>query len=130
MARRRIANRTVESLQSTGKEYVHWDGELTGAVSVPAARNHLSRFTGQWGRNTPLRRVTVGSVNKIEADKARTEARIILRQAELGYDHAAERSSARAELTLAQVCDVYLAEGCDTKMAIPLQLIGDGLNAI
>ncbi len=67
------------------------------------------------GRNTPLRRVTIGTVGKIEADKAREEARTIIRQAELGQDRAAEKAKARAEMTFDKVCDLYLAEGCDTK---------------
>ena len=44
------------------------------------------------GRNSPQRRITIGSVGKIEAEKAREEAKSIIRNAELGHDHAAEKS--------------------------------------
>jgi integrase len=117
MASGRITKRTVDALKTTGKEYVHWDGEMTGfgvRVRSSGSKSFVAVYrTG--GRNTPLRRVTIGAVGKIEADKAREEARTIIRQAELGHDRAAERAKARAEMTFDKVCDLYLAEGCDTK---------------
>jgi integrase len=72
------------------------------------------------GRNSPQRRVTIGAVGKIEAEKAREEAKAIIRNAELGHDHAAEKAKSRAELTFDQVCDLYLKEGCETKKASTL----------
>jgi hypothetical protein len=119
MAAGRITKRTVDALQTTGKEYVRWDGELTGfgvRVRASGAKSFVAVYrTG--GRNSPQRRVTIGAVGKIEADTAREHARAIIRQAELGIDYAAEKTKARAELTLGKVCDLYLAEGCDTKKA-------------
>jgi integrase len=122
MAAGRITKRTVDSLQVTGKEYVRWDDELTGfgvRVRASGTKSFIAVYrTG--GRNTPLRRVTIGSVGKIEADAARERARTIIRQAELGHDFAADKAKARAELTFSKVCDLYLAEGCDTKKASTL----------
>ena len=119
MAAGRITKRTVDSLRSTGREYVHWDKELKGfgvRVRATGTKSFVAVYrTG--GRNTPLRRVTIGAVGKIEADKARDEAKAIIRGAELGEDRAAARARARAEITLGQVCDLYLEEGCDTKKA-------------
>ena len=119
MAVGRITKRTVDALQTTGKDYVHWDGELTGfgvRVRPSGSKSYVAVYrTG--GRNTPLRRVTIGAVGKIEADKARDEAKGIIRQAELGQDRAAEKAKARAEMSFAKVCDLYLDEGCETKKA-------------
>ena len=119
MASGRITKRTVDALQTTGKEYVRWDGELTGfgvRVRASGSKSFVAVYrTG--GRNSPQRRVTIGAVGKIEADAAREQARAIIRQAELGIDYAAEKTKARAELTLDKVCDLYLAEGCNTKKA-------------
>jgi integrase len=118
----RITKRTVDALKKTGKEYVHWDGELTGfGVRVrPSGSKSFVAVYRTGGRNTPLRRVTIGTVGKIEADQARKEALVIIRQAEIGQDRAAEKAKARAEMTLSKVCDLYLAEGCDTKKASTL----------
>lgn len=117
MAGGRITKRTVDSLKVTGREYVQWDEELTGfGVRVrPSGSKSFVAVYRTGGRNSPLRRVTIGSVGKIEADKAREEARRIIRQSELGQDAAADKAKARAEMTFAKVCDLYLAEGCDTK---------------
>lgn len=121
----RITKRTVDGLKPAAKEFVHWDGELTGfGVRVrPTGSMSFVAVYRTGGRNTPLRRVTIGTVGKIEADKAREEARVIIRQAELGHDRAAEKAKARAEMTFAQLCDLYLAEGCDTKK--PSTLVSD-----
>jgi integrase len=117
MAQGRITKRIVDTLKANIKEYVHWDGELTGfgvRVRASGAKSFVAVYrTG--GRNTPLRRVTIGAVGKIEADAAREQAKTIIRQAELGHDFAAEKAKARAELTFDDVCELYLAEGCDTK---------------
>lgn len=117
MAAGRITKRTVDALRCGPKEFVRWDGELTGfgvRVRPTGSKSYVAVYrTG--GRQTPLRRVTIGSVGKIEAEKAREEARKIIRQAELGHDRAAEKAKARAEMSFAAVCDFYLVEGCDTK---------------
>jgi integrase len=122
MAAGRITKRTVDALKVLGKEYVHWDGELTGfgvRVRSSGSKSFVAVYrTG--GRKTPLRRVTIGAVGKIEADKAREEAKQIIGQAELGKDRAAEKAKARAEMTFDKVCDLYLAEGCETKKASTL----------
>lgn len=117
MAAGRITKRTVDALQTTGREYVRWDSELTGfgvRVRASGSKSFVAVYrTG--GRNSPQRRVTIGAVGKIEADAAREQARVIIHQAELGFDYAAEKTKARAELTFDKVCDLYLVEGCDTK---------------
>jgi len=122
MAAGRITKRTVDALKTTGKEYVHWDGELKGfgvRVRATGSKSFVAVYrTG--GRNSPQRRVTIGSVGKIEAEKAREEAKAIIRNAELGHDHAAEKAKSRAELTFDKVCDLYLNEGCETKKASTL----------
>ena len=119
MAAGRITKRTVDSLKATGREYVQWDGELKGfGVRVrPSGSKSFVAVYRTGGRNSPLRRVTIGGVGKIEVGKARDEAKAIIRGAELGEDRAAEKAKARAELTVGQVCDLYLDEGCDTKKA-------------
>ncbi|MER9142037.1 site-specific integrase [Mesorhizobium sp. M0871] len=117
MAQGRITKRTVDAIRTTGKDFVHWDGELTG-FGVRVRSSGSKSFVAVYrigGRNTPLRRVTIGAVGKIEADAAREQAKRIIRQAELGQDFAADKARARAERTFEEVCNLYLIEGCDTK---------------
>lgn len=122
MANSRITKRTVDALTPEARDYVRWDSELTGfgvRVRPTGAKSFVAVYrTG--GRNSPLRKVTIGAVGKMEVERARAEARKIIAGAELGQDHAAERAKARAEMTLAQLCDLYLSEGCETKKASTL----------
>jgi hypothetical protein len=117
MARNRITKRTIDALQADGRDYVAWDGELTGfGVRVrPSGSKSFVVVYRTGGRNSPLRRVTVGAVGKIDVDVARSEARRILAGAELGRDRAGDLARSRAEMGVAALCDLYLAEGCETK---------------
>ena len=122
MAEGRITKRVVDGLKPDGRDFVKWDSELTGfgvRVRPSGAKSFVAVYrTG--GRNSSLRKVTIGTVGKIEVEKAREAARKIIAGAELGQDHAAERAKARAELTITELCTLYLAEGCETKKASTL----------
>ena len=122
MAEGRITKRIVDGLKPDGRDFVKWDSELTGfgvRVRPSGAKSFVAVYrTG--GRNSPLRKVTIGAVGKIEIEKAREAARKIVAGAELVQDHAAERAKARAELTVTELCALYLAEGCETKKASTL----------
>src|SRR3984893_15898369 len=102
MAEGRITKRVVDGLKRDGRDFVKWDSQLTGfgvRVRPSGAKSFVAVYrTG--GRNSPLRKVTIGAVGKIEVEKAREAARKIIAGAELGQDHAAERAKARAELTI------------------------------
>jgi len=67
------------------------------------------------GRNSPTRKVTVGTYGKLTVEEAREAARAILAKAELGHDVAGDRAKQRAEMTVAQLCDEYLVDGCGHK---------------
>jgi integrase len=62
-----------------------------------------------------VRKVTIGTYGKLTVEEAREAALKILAKAELGDDVAATRAKQRAEITVAQLCDEYLVDGCDLK---------------
>jgi hypothetical protein len=64
-----------------------------------------------------VRKVTIGSPGKLTTEQAREAAAKILAKAELGEDPADDRAKQRAEITVAQLCDEYLADGCHLKKA-------------
>lgn len=117
MADGRITKRAIDALASTERDFVKWDGELKGfGVRVrPTGAKSFIAFYRTGGRNSPVRKVTIGTVGKMDVEKAREAARKILAGAELGQDHAAEKAKARAEKTVNELCDLYVAEGCETK---------------
>jgi integrase len=55
-------------------------------------------------------------------EKARREAQRLLGEIAAGHDPAAAREDARRDLTIAELCDLYLAEGCMTKKASTLTI--------
>ncbi|SFH16146.1 Arm DNA-binding domain-containing protein [Methylobacterium gossipiicola] len=63
----RISKRIVDGLQPREAEFVHWDGELKGfgvRVRPTGARSFIVMYrTG--GRNSPLRKVTIGAYGKM-----------------------------------------------------------------
>jgi integrase len=117
MAEGRITKRTVDSLKAAKSDYVRWDGDLKGfgvRVRPSGAKSFVAVFrTG--GRNTPLRKITIGTFGKLTVEQARVAAARILAKAELGEDEAAAKSESRTAKTVAQLCEIYLAEGCDKK---------------
>ncbi len=54
-------------------------------------------------------------------DEAREAARKVLAKAELGEDVAEQKAKERAEKTMADLCDLYVAEGCELKKASTLK---------
>ncbi|WP_459628613.1 tyrosine-type recombinase/integrase [Alsobacter sp. R-9] len=119
---RRITKTVVDALRPAATEYTAFDSKLPGfgvRVRPTGSMSYVAMYrTG--GRNTALRKVTIGKVGKLTADEARKEAEAILAKAELGQDVAHERAKARSEQTVADLCDIYLAEGCPTKKASTL----------
>jgi integrase len=117
MGSRKLTKPVVDALVATGKEYAVWCAKLPGfgvRVRPTGAMSYVAIYkTG--GRNTPFRRVTIGSVNKLPLEKARAEAERILASAKLGADTAAEKAAKNAEKTVAEICDLYIKEGADLK---------------
>ena len=117
MADGRITKRTVDSLEAAKSDYVRWDGDLKGfgvRVRPSGAKSFVAVYrTG--GRNTPLRKITIGTFGKLTVEQARVAAVRILAKAELGEDEAAMKTESRTAKTVAKLCEIYLAEGCDKK---------------
>lgn len=80
---------------------------LSSRVDRPAAA-----FRGQ------SRRYTIGvHGSPWTLDQARSEAKRVLGLAASGNDPAALKQGERAALTVGELCNLYLAEGCATKKA-------------
>ncbi len=122
MAGKKLTKTRVEALEPRQSDYVEWCGELPGfgcRVRPSGSRSFIAQYR-IGGRNSPVRKVTVGAVGKITVEQARDAAKRILAKAELGVDEAGERAKRRAEMTVAQLCDEYFSEGCEGKKASTL----------
>lgn len=117
MAGRKLTKSVVDSLDAKATDYVTWCGALPG-FGVRVRPSGAKSFVAQYrvgGRNVAARKVTIGAFGKLTVDQAREAAKRILAGAELGQDEAAARAAKRAEITVAQLCDEYLKEGCEGK---------------
>ena len=138
MPSRKITNRSVAAFAPENKDAYLWDDELSGfALKATAAgtRTFLVQYR-LGGRKGRTRRVTIGKLGSpwretyfdpagneqtrtvsLTPDTARREAKRILGEVAAGRDPAETKARTQADVTVAELCDVYLAEGVATKKA-------------
>ena len=121
--RREPAHLSKTSVDKAVKEpdrYVLWDSELKGfglRVEPSGAKTYIIRYRVGGGRRGTLRQFKIGTPGKLTPAEARAEAVRLFARIELGQDPQQDRAEARKELTVSELCDLYLAEGVTTKKA-------------
>lgn len=121
----RLSKRSVDAAAPEAARYVVWDEDLKGfglRVEPSGVKSFIVRYRIGGGRRGVLKQFKVGRYGKLTPDKAREEATKLLAEAELGRDPQGRRVAARATLTVAELCDLYLAEGVAAKKASTLVL--------
>lgn len=118
MTSTRISKRAVDDAMPGARDCYLWDSELSGfglKVTPSGTKTYLVQYrTG--GRGMPTRRVTIGRHGSPwTPEQARQEARRVLAAVDLGDDPAALKADKRRDLTVSDLCDLYIAEGCATK---------------
>jgi len=113
----KITKRTVDAAGPGTFLWDAGDGAVKGFGLKAAARSkaYILQYR-MGGRGQPVRRYTIGKHGSPwTPDLARAEARRLLSLVAQGQDPAADKAAAKAEMTVAQLCDLYVAEGCATK---------------
>jgi len=121
----RISKRTVDAASPTSERYVLWDSERKGfavRISPQGVKSFIVRYRAGGGRRSAPRQFLIGRFGPMTADQAREQAKRILASVIKGEDPQAARLEQRAELTLSELCDVYLLEGCANKKASTLEI--------
>ena len=118
--RGKITKRAVDALApKRGAEVALWDQEVRGfgiRARVGGAKTYILHYRAGTGRGAPLRKLTIGKHGSPwTPDMARTEAKRLLGLIASGEDPAERRATERKTLTLAELCDLYLAEGATHK---------------
>ncbi|MCB2072480.1 MAG: tyrosine-type recombinase/integrase [Novosphingobium sp.] len=116
MTKPKLTKSIVDALQPADRDYVTWCGQLPG-FGVRTRPTGRKSYIAQYDFNGRTRKVTIGTHGAMTVDQARDEARAVLANAQLGVDKAEAKAKRRAEMTVAELCDEYLAEGCDKKKA-------------
>lgn len=120
-----LGRRALNAATPEAARYVLWDDELSGfglRVEPSGTMTYLVRYRVGGGRRGTLRQFKIGSATKLTPDEARDLAKKALGRVEAGEDPQAERAADRQVLTVAELCDLYLAEGVATKKASTLAL--------
>lgn len=116
MKKPKLTKTVVDALQPRGSDYVTWCGALPG-FGVRTRPTGRKAFIAQYDFHGLTRKVTIGTYGTLTVEQAREKARAVLANAQLGVDEAEAKAKRRAEMTVAELCDEYLAEGCDKKKA-------------
>lgn len=102
-------------IPSAGQAFI-WDQELRGfgvRLLPSGVKTFVLQYRNSEGRG---RRMTIARVGTLSLDQAREQARIKLGEVALGKDPAQDKIDARHAVTVAEVCDWYLAEAKEGRL--------------
>jgi integrase len=112
----RLSKRTIDAAEPRAARYLVMDDEISGfglRVEPSGAKVYFVRYRANGGgRNAPQRTMTVGKHGALTPDEARKRARVLLGGVAKGDDPGGERATKRAEMTVADLLELYDAEGC------------------
>lgn len=121
----RISKRTVDAAKAGAERFTLWDSDLKGfglRVSPSGTKTYLVRYRVGGGRTGTLRQLVIARHGVLTADQARERARVALAQVAAGGDPQLERAERRADLTVGELCDLYMLEGVALKKASTLKV--------
>lgn len=117
-----LTKRVVDGLEPGDKPYVAWCSREPG-FGVAVRPTGVKTFVAQYdigGRGGSTRRATLGrygTASGLTVEQARKAAEGILHDAKRGVDYVEAKAKKKAELTVAELCDEYVRDGCDHKKA-------------
>lgn len=114
----RITKRSVDAIEANGTDFYVFDTDLTGfgiRVRASGAMSYVARYRAGFGRNAPVRRVTIARVGKITPEQARDAAKEIFAAVVQGGDPARDRAQVRKAASLGDLVGLYLEHVAATK---------------
>lgn len=118
----RLTKRAVDALVVGTKRYFAWDIELKGfgvRVSPQGRKTYIVRYRTIGGAR---RMLTLATNEVLTTEEAREEARRALARAAMGGDPQGVKAERRAEMTVRDLCELYMAEGTATKKESTLHI--------
>jgi hypothetical protein len=118
----KLTKRVVDAAEADSGAAFIWDDEIKGfglRIAPGGAKSYVLNYRAGRGRNAPQHRITIGKHGSPwTPELARREARRLLGAIAAGDDPAAARSAEARTMTLAALCDLYLAEGASHKKTL------------
>lgn len=115
----RLTKRTVDAADGTAGAAIIWDDEVKGfglRVTPGGTKSYVLSYRAGRGRNAPQHRITIGKHGSPwTPEAARREALRLLGEVARGNDPAETRMAEARTMTLAALCDLYVAEGMGHK---------------
>jgi len=115
----KLTKTIVDGAKPSETDYFIWDSYLKGfgiKIAKGGRKSYVCKYRIGSGRSAPTRRMTIGAHGSPWiVDQARSEARKILGQVANGEDPAKEKQDAKKQITVTELCDLYLEQGVATK---------------
>ncbi|MFO1075134.1 MAG: site-specific integrase [Geminicoccaceae bacterium] len=105
-----ITAKLVAAVEPEERDVFIWDSSLKG-FGLRVYPSGTRRFILQWKVDSRTRRLVLGTFPLMKVDAARGKALDALARIERGEDPAAERDQRKADITLSEFLERYLAEG-------------------
>lgn len=111
----KITKRVVDRLAPATDRFVVWDNKLAGfglRVAPTGIKTFVLRYRSEGGgRTAPQHLMAIGRYGILTPDEARRKAKGILGAVAKGDDPAGAQLAARRQMTVAELCDLYLENG-------------------
>jgi integrase len=121
----RLTKSSVDDAMKGPKRFIVWDADLKGfglRVEPSGVKTFIIRYRIGGGRRGTRKQFKIGRYGPLTTAEARKRAEGALADVEHGRDPQAERAKGREALSVAELCDLYLAEGVATKKASTIAL--------
>jgi integrase len=104
----------LNNINPEDKDKTYWDDDLKGfGLRVQGdSKSWIIMYRNADGRQKKL---TIGKANVLAPKEAREQAKDKLAEAVKGYDPAEIKIENRRAMTVAELCDLYLRDGCENK---------------
>ncbi len=126
----KLTKRVVDASHPSEKDQLVWDSELKGFGLKVTPKGRKVYVVQYRLPGSTTKRFTIGQHGSPwTPDMARTEAQIILGMVARGEDPGEAKRKAKADTSVNELCERYLAEGARTKKASTLEMDRSRLNS-
>jgi integrase len=119
----KISKRVIDAAETSGRDSFVWDTALKGFGVKVTPKGRKVYIVQYRLPGSATRRFTIGAHGSPwTPDGARDKALEVLACVARGIDPAAAKRDARADISVAELCELYLTEGVRTKKASTLEM--------